>query len=208
MVFVKILKYFFLAAGAAVLAVGVLLITCNAIVVQGAKGRIHTDVDEVPATDVALLLGTSPVSRITEKTNYFYEYRLDAAAALYKAGKVRRILISGSDNSHKGADETLCMQRDLETRGVPADVCILDGKGYRTETSMRRAYEVYGLRRMVVVSQHFHNERALYLADHLGLDFEQVEAYDAEAPQSALSYITYAREYLARVKMIFGFLGL
>lgn len=181
--------------------VTIVLIVCNAIVVRNARGRIFGNTTDVPASDVALLLGTSPVSRITGRTNYFYEYRLDAAAELYKAGKVKRILVSGSDNSHDGINEVESMQADLEKRGIPTASILCDGKGYRTEASVRRTHEVYGLRSFTVVSQHFHNERTLYLTDHLGLDFEQVQAYDARQPEHALSYITYAREYLARVKM-------
>lgn len=189
-----------LLAAAIVIAVAVMLI-CNTIVVRNARGRIYSHVRDIPAADFALVLGTSPTSRITGRTNFFYEYRLDAAAELYAAGKVKRILVSGSDHSHEDVDETMAMQADLVKRGVPEEAIVRDGKGYRTEASVRRAHEVYGLRTFTIVSQHFHNERTLYLTDHLGLDFDQVQAYDASQPEHVLSYITYAREYLARVKM-------
>lgn len=195
------LKWACITFGAALLITVAILLACNAIVVHYAKGRIYDNVRDIPSSDAALLLGTSPISRLTGQTNYFYEFRLNAAAELYRAGKIKRILISGDSNSHLGLDETHCMQRDLALRGVPADACLLDGEGYRTEASIRNAYTRYGLRSFTIISQHFHNERALYLAGHAGLDFEQVQAFDAAAPDHPLSYITYAREYLARVKM-------
>lgn len=196
-----------IAFSVVVVLVVALLLGCNAIVVHNAAGRIFTNVDAVAETDVALVLGTSPTSRITGKSNYFYEFRMDAAAALYRAGRVRNILVSGDAHSHQGVDETACMRRSLEERGVPAAAILLDPDGFRTEASIKNARERFGMRSFVVVSQHFHNERALYLADHLGLDFERVEAYDAESPETALSYITYAREYMARVKMFMDLVG-
>lgn len=174
---------------------------CSAIVSSSAEDRVYDNVQDVPKTDIALLLGTSPTSRITGKTNYFYVYRIDAAAELYKAGKVKRILISGDDNSHHGVDETQQMCEDLIARGLPASAIMCDGKGYRTEASLRNAHENYGLRSFTVVSQRFHNERAIYLADHMELKFDRVQAYNAPMPQTALAHITQAREYLARVKL-------
>lgn len=182
------------------------LFSCNAIVVNYAKGRLLTCVDSVPATDVALVLGTSPTSRITGKTNYFYEYRMDAAAELYKAGRVKRILVSGDAHSHQDVDETISMQHSLEERGVPTANILLDPEGTSTENSIKNAHDSFALRSFVVVSQHFHDERAIYLTDHLGLKFEKVVAYEAQSPDSALSYITYAREYFARAKMFLSLL--
>ena len=63
------------------------------------------------------------------------------------------------------------------------------------------ANKVYGLREFIIISQEFHNERAIYQAEHLGLDFEGIQAYNAEMPQSRRAFLTTIREYLARVKM-------
>lgn len=174
---------------------------CSAIVSSSAEDRVYDNVQDVPKTDIALLLGTSPTSRITGKTNYFYVYRLDAAAELYKAGKVKRILVSGDESSHNGVDETQEMRQGLIDRGLPDQAILCDGKGYRTEASIRNAHENFGLRSFTIISQRFHNERAIYLADHMGLQFDRVQAYNAAQPDHLLSYITYAREYLARVKL-------
>jgi SanA protein len=93
------------------------------------------------------------------------------------------------------------MRDSLVARGVPASDIILDGKGYRTICSVVNANKVYGLKSFTIISQKFHNERALYQAEHLGLDVENLQAYNAKMPQSRRAYITTIREYFARVKM-------
>lgn len=86
------------------------------------KGRVFDDCDAVPEREVALLLGTTPQSRIAHMTNYFFIYRIDAAEQLYKNGKVHKILISGDEDSLDGINEVECMRDSLVARGVPADV--------------------------------------------------------------------------------------
>ena len=78
---------------------------------------------------------------------------------------------------------------------------INDGKGFRTICSVINANKVYGLKSFTIISQKFHNERAIYLAEHLGLDVENIQAFNAKDPQSKRALLTYVREYFARVKM-------
>ena len=89
----------------------------------------------------------------------------------------------------------------LIARGVPASAMILDGKGCRTICSIINANKVYGLKNFIIISQEFHNERALYLAEHLGLDFETIQTFNAKDSSSTRALKTYIREYIARVKM-------
>ena len=178
-----------------------LMLICNLIVVNNAKGKVYSDIDNIKYNKVGLLLGTTPQARIGRITNYFFIYRIDAAEQLYRAGKIEKILISGDENSLDGINEPECMRDSLVARGVPASVIILDGKGYRTICSVVNANKVYGLKSFTIISQEFHNERALYQAEHLGLDVENLQAYNAKNPKSTRALITYAREYLARVKM-------
>jgi SanA protein len=93
------------------------------------------------------------------------------------------------------------MRDSLVARGIPAKDIILDGKGYRTINSIINANKVYGLKSFTLISQEFHNERAIYQAEHLGLDIEGIQAYNAEMPKTRRAFITTIREYLARVKM-------
>ena len=179
----------------------VIMLTCNQIVVNNAKGKVFSDIASIRFNDVGLLLGTTPQTRVTKVTNYFFIYRIDSAEQLYKAGKIKKILISGDENSLDGVNEPECMKDSLVARGVPADDIFLDGKGYRTINSVINASKVYGLKSFTIISQKFHNERAIYQADHLGLEVENIQAYNAKNPNSKRALITYAREYLARVKM-------
>lgn len=178
-----------------------LLLICNQIVVNNAEGKAFSDIDSIKYNKVGLLLGTTPQARFDRITNYFFIYRIDAAEQLYKAGKIGKILISGDENSLDGINETECMRDSLVARGVPASNIILDGKGYRTINSVINANKVYGLKSFTIISQKFHNERAIYQAEHLGLDVENIQAYNAKDPKSRRAYLTTIREYFARVKL-------
>lgn len=179
----------------------VLILVCNQIVVNFAKGKVFYNIDSIKYNKVGLLLGTIPQARITKIKNYFFIYRIDAAEQLYKAGKIDAILISGDENSLDGINEPECMRDSLVARGVPANVIFLDGKGYRTINSIINANKVFGLKSFTIISQEFHNERAIYQAEHLGLDVENIQAYNAEMPKARRAFITTIREYFARVKL-------
>ena len=178
-----------------------LMIICNQIVVNNARGKAFSDIDSIKYNKVGLLLGTTPQARIGRITNYFFIYRIDAAEELYKAGKIEQILISGDENSLDGINEPECMRDSLVARGIPSNAIFLDGKGYRTINSVINANKVYGLKSFTIISQEFHNERALYQAEHLGLDMENIQGYNAKMPKSRRAFLTTIREYFARVKM-------
>ena len=183
-----------------------LMLICNQIVVSNAKGKVFSDIDSINYNKVGLLLGTTPRARLTGVTNYFFIYRMDAAEQLYKAGKIEKILISGDEDSLDGINEPECMRDSLVARGVPESAIVLDGKGYRTICSVINANKVYGLKSFTIISQEFHNERAIYQAEHLGLDIENIQAYNAEMPKSRRAFLTTIREYFARVKMFWDLL--
>ena len=77
----------------------------------------------------------------------------------------------------------------------------MDGKGFRTLDSVVRMSKVFDANSFTIISQQFHNERALYLATHLDLETKNVQAFHAQSPTTNFAFITYVREYLARVKM-------
>ena len=184
----------------------VLMLLCDHLVSSNAEGKTFYEIDSIRHNKVGLLLGTNPKARVTKITNYFFIYRVDAAERLYKAGKIEKILISGDEDSLDGVNETECMRDSVVARGVPAGDISLDGKGYRTINSVVNANKVYGLRSFTIISQEFHNERALYLAEHLGLDVENLQAYNAEMPKTRRAFLTTIREYFARVKMFWDLL--
>lgn len=174
---------------------------CNYRVVKNAQGKTFDHVSQVPNCDAGVLLGTTPQTRIGGRRNYFFKYRIDAAESLYKAGKIKYLLISGDANSLDGINEVECMRDSLLKRGVPESAIVLDGMGLRTLDSVVRAAKIYGIHNFVVISQRFHNERAIYLAKHRAQGIETVTGFNAKSPTSAISMMTYVREYFARVKV-------
>lgn len=177
-----------------------LVLVCNQVVVRHAKGKVFSDMDRLRPVEYGLLLGTTPQTRIGGRTNQFFTARIEAAERLYKEDVIGRILVCGDEDSLDGVNEVECMRDSLVARGVdPADI-LLDGKGFSTLESVVRAVDVYGCHSFVVISQKFHNERAVFLAERLGLDVHDVQGYNAADPTSKMALVTYLREYLARVK--------
>lgn len=134
----RILKKIGWIAGIMAIFCVAIMFICNQVVVNNAKGKVFSDIDSIKYRKVGLLLGTTPQARIGRITNYFFVYRIDAAEQLYKAGKIKKILISGDEKSLDGVNEPECMRDSLVARGVPASAIILDGKGYRTICSVIR----------------------------------------------------------------------
>ena len=182
----------------AVLAIGV-VVGCQLAVVHAAKGRLYSHVDEIPHREVALLLGTSPIGR-SGRPNQFFLRRIDASVALFEAGKIDRFIISGAKRED-GYDETEEMRHALMDRGIPDSLMVLDGEGFRTIHSVKRVKEVFCMDSVTIISQRFHNERAVFLSKHSGLD---AIAYNAETTSSSKWRILMRiREYLARVKAVY-----
>lgn len=167
------------------------------------KSDRYTDVNNIPYRKVALVLGTNPLNK-SGRINYYFKYRIDACEELYKAGKVSKILVSG-DNHTKTYDEPQAMKDSLMARGIPECDIVLDYAGFRTLDSVIRSKEVFCQENITVVSQGFHNARALCLARCNGID---AVAYDARDIKISVTYFTFgvARESLARVKMLIDLL--
>lgn len=159
---------------------------------QAAAGRMFDTPDDLPKRDVALVLGTSKVAN--GRINPFYTARIRAAAELYHAGRVDGLLVSG-DNGRADYNEPAQMAADLAALGVPAEYITADYAGFRTLDSIYRAGDVFGLQSYTIVSQGFHVERALYLADQKGHD---AVGYLAYSPQGFWGRHVRNREILAR----------
>lgn len=178
------------------LAAGLFALWADRHVEQSAAGRVYSGLDALPYRPVALVLGTSKYSR--GRLNSFYVGRMRAAAELYHAGKVDGILVSG-DNGTASYNEPAEMAADLIALGVPAEHITADYAGFRTLDSIYRAGDVFGLDSYTIVSQPFHIERALYLADQKGHD---AIGYAARGPQGYWGQRIRAREVLARAKAV------
>lgn len=182
----------------AVIAVFLLIVTAYHVTSRRAEGRVYNSVKEIPYNRVGLVLGTSPYT-VTGHNNYFFTTRINAAAELYKAGKVKKLIVSG-DNHTKEYDEPTAMRRALIKKGVPASAIVMDYAGLRTLDSVVRAKEVFGQDKLTIISQRFHNERAICLARHYGIDAVGYNAKDAKRTKRSMM-ITIVRESLSRVKM-------
>lgn len=185
-----------------IITILLILLSCDFIISHNADGRLYSDIDSVPQYEVGLLLATTPKTKIGRRHNLFFKSRIDATESLYKASKIRFILISGDENSLNAVNEVECMRDSLIGRGVPQSSIIIDGKGFRTLDAVVRATKVFDKHKYIVISQKFHNERAIYLAEHMGLDVHGLSGFNAKDVTSNMAFLTYIRECFARVKVI------
>lgn len=158
---------------------------------------LYQSIESVPKNRVGVVLGTSKFVR-NGNINQYYQHRIDAAVVLYKAGKIDFILVSG-DNRVLNYNEPEQMRADLIARGVPKDKIFLDYAGFRTLDSMVRAQKVFGLQKFTIISQKFHNERALFIGRKKGLD---VIGFNAKEVGKSYGFKTNLRERFARVKVV------
>ena len=174
----------------------IIILSCYLLVSVNAKGKTFDDAEDIPFNEVGLLLGTSPVTSNGEH-NYYFNERINAAAMLCRSGKIKRIIASGGDySSNGGCNELVAMKDSLIKLGVPDCLISLDYQGTRTLHSIAK---VKDLGSITIISQKYHNERAIYLAEHYGL---QAIAYNATMPNIAKKKIrNISREFLARVKL-------
>lgn len=200
------LRKVLLALGITALALLITVVTCYFIVVGNASGRTFDKVQDIPHNRYGLLLATSPVTPYGAH-NFYFDNRIKAAEELYKAGKVDYIIASGGDYSRSqkyGCDEPKAILDSLAARGIPADRIILDYDGTRTLNSITKAKREYGLDSVTLISQKYHNERAIYQADHYGLHAIGYNA--APSPILRNRIKNNLREYLARVKLLLDLL--
>ncbi|MBU7599085.1 YdcF family protein [Streptomyces sp. P38-E01] len=153
----------------------------------------HSEPGEAPVAPVAVVFGAGLWD---EEPSPHLAQRLDTAAQLYTAGRVRALLVTG-DNSREEYDEPGAMRRYLLGRGVPADRIVADHAGFDTWDSCTRAKRIFGVDRALVVSQGFHVPRAVALCRAAGVDAHGVRA--AEPPGGG-RYVDRARELAAAVK--------
>lgn len=172
------------------------LLISNYLINSFAEGKTYSNTVQIPKNKVGLILGTSK-KIIGGQPNPYYENRISATVKLYAADKIDFVLVSG-DNGSIYYNEPTTMKKDLIAKGIPEERIFLDYAGFRTLDSMVRAKEVFGLTEVTIISQKFHNERAIYIAEKKGLKAIGFNATDI-ALESGLS--VQLREYFARVKV-------
>ena len=188
---------------AVILALGMAYV----VVSVNASGRTFDNVADVPRREYGLLLATSPITP-QGGHNFYFDNRIRSAAELYHAGKVEKIIASGGDytgmHGGNGCDEPKAIQDSLVAKGVPVENIILDYDGQRTIKSIVNAREKFALDSVTLISQQYHNERAIYQADFIGVD---AIGYNAEPSPIRRNRIkNTVREIFARVKLFIDLL--
>ncbi len=163
---------------------------------KSSKPFIFTSIEKIPPKRAVLVLGCSKYLK-NGRVNYFYKYRIEATVKLFKAKKVKAIIVSG-DNGNKNYDEPTQMHDDLVKAGIPSKYIQLDYAGFRTLDSIVRAKAIFDLEDYIIVSQRFHLERAIYIAH---AKKQKVLGFVAKAfPNTIWAKRMRRRELLARVK--------
>lgn len=191
-IFFRLLKIFLFF----ILISGLSIFLSNKLIEKNATGKVYSETKDIPMNKVGLILGTS--KRLTDgRINLYYQFRLEAAIQLFKSGKIKYIVISG-DNSSTNYDEPTDFKNDLIKAGIPENKLFLDFAGFRTLDSVVRIKEIFGQNAVTIISQQFHNERAIYLAEHFNI---KAIGFNARGISGRYALKVQLREYLARVKV-------
>lgn len=191
----KVVKWLFLLGVAGVLFSVGLIFYADHAAIEAAEGKLFDEAAKVPRTDVALVFGCNKTFQ--GRKNLYFKHRIEAAADLWKAGRVKCFIVSGDNHSHD-YNEPQDMKDALIEAGVPEAKIVCDYAGLRTLDSVVRAKEIFGVEKVILISQKFHNERAAYLAESVGLEVVGLNAQSVTGPAARK---TDSREKLARVKM-------
>ncbi|WP_426476307.1 SanA/YdcF family protein [Chryseobacterium sp. CBSDS_008] len=195
----NILKIFLL-----LLVAGIIFMAwANYSIKKNSEPFVFYNIADVPEAKTGLLLGTGKLLSNGTPNAYFYN-RIQAAADLLKSGKIQYVIVSG-DNSTKDYNEPVDMQLALMQQGIAHDKIILDHAGFRTLDSVVRAKDIFGQTRLIIISQRFHNERAVFLARKTGIE---AFGYNAADVNKYAGLKTNMREYFAKAKaywdLLFG----
>jgi SanA protein len=186
-----------------VIIILILTTWANFAVIKTSRNYITDDISKVEIHKTGLLLGTSRNLKNGNRNEFFFN-RIDATVRLFKSGKIKNIIISG-DNSKTNYNEPLDMKTELIKGGIPDSAIYLDYAGFRTLDAVVRAKEIFGQNSFIVISQKFHNERAVFLARKYGII---AFGYNAKEVTAYNGFKTKLREVFARDKMfidlIFG----
>jgi len=181
---------------AACVGISLLLFAMDRWISLQTETQVYQDIEQLPPHDVALVLGTSKY--IGRTLNTYYSHRIKAAIDLYEADKVKFFLLSG-DNAHRSYNEPWTMKRDLLKEAIPEQAIHLDYAGFRTLDSVIRAKEIFDADNFVIITQAFHCERALYIANYHNID---AVCLAVPGPTGKAGLYVRFREVFARAKAL------
>jgi SanA protein len=181
---------------AALLSGSGLIMISNYLIVNKSGPFIYNNLNEIPFNKVGLILGTSKNFR-GGAPNIYFDNRMHAAVSLFKAKRIRYIIVSG-DNRKASYNEPVMMKKELVRLGVPDTAIFLDYAGFRTFDSVIRCREIFSQNSISIISQRFHLERAIYISHYYGIGAIGFEAKDVSWSSG---FRTKIRENFARVKV-------
>lgn len=195
--FKRFLKVTFWSAGFLSLLLILAVLLSNLMVEKLSNKLIFSETEGLPAARVGLLLGTSKYNRNGDP-NLYFRYRIEAAAELFKRGKVDYLIVSG-DNRTLSYNEPRDMRKALIAKGIPDTAIYMDFAGLRTFDSVLRCREVFGQSSFIIISQRFHVQRALFIA--LNNKIPAV-GYAARDVSESYGWTVGLREMFARSKAV------
>jgi SanA protein len=136
------------------------------------QDHLYADVASAPPAEAVAILGASVIGG---ELSGILAARADIAIEAYRAGKARKILVTG-DNGNRYYHEVDAVFAYLTMRGIPQKDIYLDRAGFDTYSSIYRARHIFGARTLLIATQDFHLPRAVFLARALGIDANGVVA--------------------------------
>lgn len=176
--------------------ISLIIILCYFGISFWSKSKVYDDINKLPFNNVGVILGTSKYVH-GGSINFYFKNRIDAAIMLFNNKKIKYFIVSG--NRETNYNEPKVMEQELVKGGIPCNLIYKDYVGLRTINSIYRAYKIFGQKKFTIISQKFHNERAIFIADNIG--GLNVIAFNAITP-ICRSTKQYFREAFARMKAL------
>ncbi len=148
---------------------GAAILGLNAYVKYSAEPYLLTEEQAAELEDIDCILVLGCQVFASGRPSDMLADRLDQGISLYRLGAAPRLLMSG-DHAEDNYNEVGAMKRYAKNEGVPSSHIFMDHAGFSSYESMYRAKEVFGVKRLIIVTQSYHLYRAVYVARALGLD--------------------------------------
>ncbi len=183
-----------------IVIVAILFLVITLVITLGDISRMasytYNSTYAIPHNRAGLVLGTAKYL-VKGGLNQYFINRIDATTELFKAGKIDYVVVSG-DNAHRTYNEPREMRKALMARGIPKEKIYLDYAGFSTLDSVVRIEQIFRQKSITIISQDFHNERAIYIARHHNIEAIGFNAKGVDKQ----GFTESIREFLARIKCI------
>lgn len=193
----KIMIIFLIVMLCLALVAGIYALSVNAYIVNSSEDQILTAEESAELSDVDCILVLGAGVHGTT-LSHMLEDRVKTGIQLYELGSAPKILMSG-DHGQDDYDEVNAMKNYAKEKGIPSEDIFMDHAGFSTYESMYRARDVFGCKKIIIISQKYHLYRAIYVAEYLGLEAYGVDSQLRPYAVDTNIYNT-IREFLARNK--------